>query len=91
MLEKKAEQRKVRTAHAQAEAGSDARLDPAWDPPPSAAKVLSRASSSSSHVLLRLPALTQPYSPTFHDSPLSWWCSAKSFFLTWRLEAGLLS
>lgn len=88
MLEK-ADQRKVRTAHTQAEAGLDTRLDPAWNPPPSATKILSPASSLE---FSRAPGT--PYSetsPTFHNSPLSWWCSAKSFFVRWRLEAGHLS
>lgn len=62
MLEKKAEQRKVRTAHAQAEAGSDTRLDPAWNPPPSAAKVLSPASP--------LPLSRAPATPCSHTALL---------------------
>lgn len=90
MLEK-AEQRKVRTAHAQAEAGSDTRLDPAWNPPPSASKILSPASSLEFSRAPGTPYSETSLPSTFHNSPLSWWCSAKSFFFKWRLEAGHLS
>ena len=80
MLEK-ADQRKVRTAHTQAEAGSDTRLDPAWNPPPSATKILSPASSLE---FSRAPGT--PYSDT---SPLLAGGAQPSYFSSggaWRLD-----